>query len=372
MGEESIELFSRNNNVVKNAVVANTAGKRHYTTSVRGAKVQRQKVDYIDLMRCVAAIAVVAIHVLGPYRHEIGVISTTDWSVATTVNAASRWAVPLFIMISGALMLSDRRPFELNYYVRRRLGKVLVPFLVWSVFYALLSGVSLAGWNGSDAWQRLIHLPTEYTYYHLGFFYYFLPLYLVIPFLRYWVSVDDRQYTWALAAWWGLITLNLLRIDGWWSQDLLFYSGYLLLGYSLFRAPLLPARWWALLGGIIVVLTALMVILPSLEAQRYLVGRWLSYKTVNTAFIAVAVFAACRHGYPYLSESLRKGVSEISRCSLGIYLVHPLLLWPVREFNWYLGPSWLMIVWWTCVITGLSWLLTRVLMARRITAWLVP
>ncbi len=62
----------------------------------------REHVWFFDLLRCLAAIAVVAIHVLGPYREQLGQIPFTDWSVAVLVNGASRWAVPVFIMITGA------------------------------------------------------------------------------------------------------------------------------------------------------------------------------------------------------------------------------------------------------------------------------
>ncbi len=40
-------------------------------------------------------------------------------------------------------MLSDSRPFDLAYYLKRRLGKVMLPFVVWSVFYAWLSAGAL-------------------------------------------------------------------------------------------------------------------------------------------------------------------------------------------------------------------------------------
>ena len=34
----------------------------------------RERVLFFDLLRCVAAVAVIAIHVLAPYRNELGVI----------------------------------------------------------------------------------------------------------------------------------------------------------------------------------------------------------------------------------------------------------------------------------------------------------
>lgn len=74
---------------------------------------------FFDLLRCIAAIAVVAIHVLAPYRNELNVIPFDQWASAVTINGLSRWAVPVFIMITGALMLSDQREFNPSYYIKK-------------------------------------------------------------------------------------------------------------------------------------------------------------------------------------------------------------------------------------------------------------
>nr|AEU10115.1 hypothetical protein PDP_0372 [Photobacterium damselae subsp. piscicida] len=104
-----------------------------------------KKIWFFDLLRCVAAIAVVIIHVLGPYREQLGQISQFDWITAIIFNSFSRWAVPVFILISGALLLSNPKPIEANYFITRRVSKVLIPFVAWSLFYAGLAGVSLSG-----------------------------------------------------------------------------------------------------------------------------------------------------------------------------------------------------------------------------------
>ena len=149
-----------------------------------------QRVFFFDLLRCVAAVAVIAIHVLAPYRNELGVISFSNWATAVSVNSVSRWAVPVFIMISGALLLSDARSFNFKYYVQRRLGKVFIPFVVWSLFYAYLSGWTSTGFDSSVSQQVLSDSLHHETYYHLGFFYYFIPLYLLIPFYQIFVRRD--------------------------------------------------------------------------------------------------------------------------------------------------------------------------------------
>lgn len=196
----------------------------------------RERVLFFDLLRCVAAVAVIAIHVLAPYRNELGVIPMDQWLTAVGVNSVTRWAVPVFILITGALMLSDTRPFDGKYYVKRRLGKVLVPFLIWSTFYAYLSGWTAQGFDFETVKEVLSNSPFHATYYHLGFFYYFIPLYFVIPLFQWMArNVDDNVLYTYLAFWMFTSTLFLFKIDGPWSNQMWLYMGYLPLGYVLFQ-----------------------------------------------------------------------------------------------------------------------------------------
>lgn len=336
----------------------------------------RERVRFFDLLRCVAAIAVIAIHVLAPYRHELGAIPFDQWATAVSVNSISRWAVPVFILITGALMLSDKRDFELGYYIKRRLGKVLLPFLVWSVFYAYLSGWTLAGFDGQQALTILEQSPSHATYYHLGFFYYFIPLYFVIPFFQWVVKRGNDEALYAFVALWFATTLlYLLKIDGPWSAEMWLYSGYLPLGYVLYkklpmnRISVISVTW---LGVIALMTTIWMVISNSVDAGQYTVGRWLSYKTLNVVLAASMIFILCRYVSDKIPESAYTVVAFISQYSLGIYLLHPIFLWPMKVMGWYQGnPLWVIPLW--VVLSGagalgLSWLLAR----SKKTAWLLP
>ncbi|OQK55378.1 hypothetical protein XM75_c10084 [Vibrio vulnificus] len=280
----------------------------------------RERVQFFDLLRCVAAVAVIAIHVLAPYRHELGVIPFDQWVTAVGINGISRWAVPVFILITGALMLSDTRPFDLPYYARRRLGKVLIPFLFWSLFYALLSGLSASGFDSSKVTEVLSNSPEHATYYHLGFFYYFIPLYFVIPMFQWLVRQQRQDILYLFTALWLFTTvLYLAGIDGPWSYELWLYSGYLPLGYLLFS---------------------------KVPNQRSVVER--------------------------LSAQWQKWVALISRHSLGIYLLHPIFLWPMKELGWYLGhPAWVIPLW--VVLSGAGALALSYLFSLSAkTRWLLP
>ncbi len=335
-----------------------------------------KRVFFFDLLRCVAAIAVIAIHVLAPYRHEVDAIPFNEWATAIAVNGISRWAVPVFIMISGALMLSDRRPFNAEYYVKRRLGKVLIPFIVWSLFYAYLSGWSAAGYDSQTALDSLMNSYHHETYYHLGFFYYFIPLYFIIPCLQILVRKTDDMAQYALLFIWILTTtLYLLRVDGLWSYPIWLYSGYLLLGYILYKKVALRAT--NLLLFVLSGLTGLsvsigMVMMESLANNEYTVARWLSYKTVNTVAAAAMIFMLCRYVGEKRPEKVTHAIGFVSKHSFGIYLLHPIFLWPMKEFGWYQAHPAIIIPLWV-VLSGsgalfISWLLSK----SRKTDWLLP
>ena len=55
---------------------------------------KREPVLYLDLLRTIAAIAVVVIHVLGPYRYLYGQTGSGEWLTAIAYNSISRWCVP--------------------------------------------------------------------------------------------------------------------------------------------------------------------------------------------------------------------------------------------------------------------------------------
>ncbi|MDD1781991.1 acyltransferase family protein [Enterovibrio sp. ZSDZ35] len=332
----------------------------------------QKKIFYIEMLRVIAAVAVIAIHVLGPYRYLSGGIPDVDWVTAIAINGASRWAVPVFIMITGALLLSDTRPFSASLFLRRRVMKVFVPFVVWSIFYAILAGISLQNVNWTETVQRLVHFPVEETYYHLGFFYYFIPLYLLVPALRPVVQQGEHSlFHTLLASWLVLCAARLLGFSLGWVEDLVLYGGYLMLGWGLHNG-ILPLRYLLFVGVIALVFTEYTAISQSVSSGAYTSAGWFSYKTINTVLIAAMIFALCQYWAGKVSEKGQKRVAEIAQHSLGIYLIHPVFLWPIRELGIVLPWAWLTIPLVTFAVFILSYWTSKCLAKWRMTAWLVP
>lgn len=60
----------------------------------------------LDLLRILAICGVVAIHVIGVIVSNTQLKGTTQWWVATAIDLGAVWTVPVFVMISGALVLN--------------------------------------------------------------------------------------------------------------------------------------------------------------------------------------------------------------------------------------------------------------------------
>ena len=87
-----------------------------------------------DILRVIAMIMVIVIHVSNVYTRSFNFIDSTSYLIALIFNTISRVSVPIFFMISGALLLD--RKFELKKY-KKRVLKILLLIVVWDILYLI-------------------------------------------------------------------------------------------------------------------------------------------------------------------------------------------------------------------------------------------
>jgi surface polysaccharide O-acyltransferase-like enzyme len=161
------------------------------------------RVKAIDVLRTISIAAVLLIHT------TTKVLEATHYDLATYsftlfLNQLARFAVPLFILISGFVL-------ELNYdyhtsywaYLKKRVSKIFIPYLFWSLIYYYfiytgnhdnLSWVLLTG----NASYQLYFIPTLCIFYMafplLHKLYKYLAMPLVLLFLgglQIWLMSQD-------------------------------------------------------------------------------------------------------------------------------------------------------------------------------------
>ncbi|HSA51615.1 MAG TPA: acyltransferase family protein [Yinghuangia sp.] len=214
---------------------------------------QRPSYAYLSWLRVIAIVAVVSIHTTGLTMTDESLRGSAVWWAAAIVNVGSTWAVPVFVMISGALLLAPRPGEDAYGFYRRRLGRIAVPLVFWHAFY-----IAFKMWvkDYRPSLEKVVgDLLLARTYTALYFFWLILGLYLLAPVLRVFLakaSARDRWLVTGLALAFGLgvqITNAYIQVRELGAPALrlaaptyfLPYVGYFMLGYLL-RDVVLTAR----------------------------------------------------------------------------------------------------------------------------------
>lgn len=153
----------------------------------------KQRLYAFDDIRAFAAFSVIAIHATAPY--------VTAEPVGFVWNQFMRYAVPLFIILSGFLLYyADRKKDHLKYgqFMRKRLTKIFIPYLIWTLIYTLYKMREELADKGTEAlpdvgWAFLCFLPDGSAFVHLYFLIIMFQLYLLYPALRLWVKRRANQ-----------------------------------------------------------------------------------------------------------------------------------------------------------------------------------
>lgn len=145
---------------------------------------KKSRIVYFDVLRAIAPLAIIAIHVLDPiYRQPEIDYYGADYFWAHAVLSCMRWAVPVFIMMSGAIFLNPDRKFDLKTHYRKYVLRILAAYIVWSVVYAIGLSLTMEG-TGYEKQATFLEYVFGGHYYHLWYLIMLLGLYIMVPILR--------------------------------------------------------------------------------------------------------------------------------------------------------------------------------------------
>lgn len=308
-------------------------------------------------LRALAVLGVVAVHTAGATAAEHG-LSTPDGVVAVAMDIPFLWAVPVFVMLSGALLLDPARAATRaarGGMVRLRLRRLVPPLLLWHAVYLGYFALTRDGWLRGPG-TVLERVGTGQVAPHLYFFWIVLGLSLLAPTLQAWTGrTEDRTVLAAgvagcllavVSAWPlgpdGSALLAWRNAATWWVP----FLGLFLLGHALRgRAPGRAGTSLAAAGAVVVAALLSVQWGSATVPEQVDALAPASYDGPLVMLLAVLVFQAAQGalapGGP-LQVLLRPGVlhlvTPVSDASLGVFALHVLVLAVLTDLA-VLGPA---------------------------------
>ncbi|GAA2355028.1 hypothetical protein Cme02nite_68970 [Catellatospora methionotrophica] len=302
----------------------------------------------LDALRVAAICGVVAIHVFGEIVGNREMRGNTQWWIATAIDLGVVWCVPVFIMISGALILSPRAhaagPAE---FYRKRFARILPAMIFWHVVYLVLVRMMMHGERPGPG-RLAVNFLDARVYTALYFLWLIAGLYLIAPVLAAFLRDGGERRAkiiagvavlWSVGAYMtpGVAAMlgegRPITLGAWniWFP----YVGFFLAGWALRKVVPSP-RGIALAALVAVVVQAEVVWqygvrpdYPWLQAVFPVTASGLATTIGSGCLFVVALGLGARWT---VSERGGRRLKQLSDASFGVFLIHMLVFEVVMRF----------------------------------------
>ena len=362
------------------------------------------RVVWLDVVRFIAMFTVVCCHCTDPFNFYPGTAPNIGeiklWGAI--YGSVLRPCVPLFVMITGALLLPVRG--DASTFYKKRIPRVFYPFLIWSVLYNLFPWITgLLGLNpqiildffpyaGEEVMQQSFSVSLEYILMipfnfsilavHMWYIYLLIGLYLYLPVFSAWVEkASERAKLMFLLAWgvtlllpyyYQFVSNYLWGTCSWNSFGMLYafagFNGYLLLGHylknlewSLKKTLAIGIPMFAV--GYAVTFLGFRHITALPEYTDEMLELFFTYCSLNVVMMTIPVFMLAKK-VKVNSERMKKALANLTVCGFGIYMIHYFFTGPsvvlMRAINMPIGlqiPVAAILAF--AVSWGLVWLIYR-------------
>ena len=302
----------------------------------------KNRVVYMDVLRILATVAIVIVHVCAQ-DWSAAPLDSTRWLVYNVGDSVCRWGVPAFLMISGALFLNPEKELNIKKLYTKNITRMVTAFAFWAIVYTVYAVM-----GNKYNWEQIATMLIKGKG-HMWFIILIIAMYIAVPVLRS-VTKDEKLMRYFLISSFMLtvvaqtvlisivplidnskvkLILNLLKAD---YQEMgigsiIGYSFYFVLGYYLSsreqkRIEKILAYVGALVGF---VATIILTHIASEKLGNKHMGFY-GNMTLNVFLQCVGMFVIVKNIKWNLGKILTKCLQTVSSWCFGIYLVHELLI----------------------------------------------
>lgn len=310
-------------------------------------KTLSNKIWYLEWLRVLACLAVVLIHCFAtPLDNmtiqEVGIGRAIAWTELLVVFG--RWAVPVFLMVTGALLLDPSRKMgwhKVFCYVKRM---ATVLFVFGSLFALMELVFDTKTFVLSMLPAAFLRMLQERSWAHLWYLYDLIGVYLLLPLLRSFVASNEEGSQRVLLVVLFVTALVVPTFDSATGAGIvrLAWLGssvfYVLLGWYLHR---FGARLRVVLpiGAACAVVCAAMAGGGIAVCGEYLSWAWVPSSPLVAAYSSAVFSVVKKWGSEPRALLVARTVCAVSSLSFAVYLVHPVFCnLFYKAFDWVAAP----------------------------------
>ena len=325
--------------------------------------VAKKQIVWLDVVRLLAMFTVVCCHSTDPFNFYPGeppanISEIKFWGAA--YGSVLRPCVPLFVMITGALLLPVKG--DTGAFYKKRISRVFWPFLIWSVIYNLFPWITgLLGcrpelildffpYSGEEAARQSLSVSMDYISriplnfslldVHMWYIYLLIGMYLYMPVFSAWVEkASEKAKLWFLAAWGVTLFVPYYRefVNPYlwgscsWNEFYMLYNfagfnGYLLLDHYLRHHDFSLARTlgWGIPSfviGFLITFLGFRHITSLPEYTEEQLEMFFYYCSPNVVMMTVPCFLIAKK-VNVRNERLRQTLANLTVCGFGVYMIH--------------------------------------------------
>lgn len=320
-----------------------------------------ENIGWIDILRIIACFLVVVSHCCDPF---VGLfdINNKDFLTGAFIGSSVRSCVPLFVMMTGVLLLPIN--LDVRTFYKKRIGRIVVPLIFWSVVLPLLFFIYVnyivSTTNPSiDYTDHTLQatLKKLYTFIFnfnfdtipMWYLYMLIGLYLVMPVISAWLKQASQKDIKTILYIWGISlilpyikmiapvlgyngnygNMGLLGVCDWNDYGTFYYFsgfiGYLILAYYLIKYPIQWSWKKTLLIAVPMFLVGYTITsLGFILTQKYFPGSYANLEIVwyfagiNVFMMTFSIFVIVQK----LKISSSPIISRLASATFGIYLCH--------------------------------------------------
>lgn len=299
----------------------------------------------LDILRVIACYMVIQIH-SGEFYYINSMGETLDSPDARTVgwiNSLFRSCVPLFVMLSGYFLFPVN---DIKQFLSKRLMRILIPFLIWSIIYAFYQHFRGAT-SLEQAFMNVLMIPVNLAMEsgHLWFIYMLIGIYLFAPILSGWIQNSSKaEMKYFLFFWFITLVVPFIHqifplIWGevpWNTHPMLHYFmgyfGYVVIANYLKKFHNFHSKKMCILAFILILVGYAITVfgflyrLPNYHTVPTLELTW-DFNTINVAIMTIGIFILFKD--ISIANTDSRGFSllqDISAKTYGMYLAHIICL----------------------------------------------